>query len=133
MGPPFVSSRYHKDATEPSAQTLPEVTMANFEVDTERSSAELTIRLSGDLDLASFESVDELLTSAQSDGNRSVRIDLRGLDFIDSSGIRLLLVACDRAQRNGHELSIIRGSERIQRVFALTDLDGRLPFCDDES
>ena len=107
--------------------------MANFEVDTERSSAELTIRLSGDLDLASFDSVDELLTSAQSDGNRRVRIDLRGLDFIDSSGIRLLLVACDRARRNGHELCIIRGSERIQRVFALTDLDRRLPFCDDES
>ena len=42
-------------------------------------------------------------------------------------------MAHNRAQSNGHELCIIRGSERIQRIFALTDLDGRLPFCDDET
>ena len=77
--------------------------------------------------------MDEVLTSAQSNGNRSLRIDLRGLEFIDSSGIRLLLMAHDRAQSNGHDLCIIRGSDRIQRVFALTDLEGRLPFCDDET
>ena len=63
----------------------------------------------------------------------AVRIDLRGLEFIDSSGIRLLLAAQRRAQRNGHELCIIRGSERIQRIFALTDLDARLPFCEEET
>jgi len=112
---------------------MPGVTMANFEVDAEQRSGEGLIRLFGDLDLASFEAVDELLTSAQSNGNRSVRIDLRGLKFIDSSGIGLLLKAYERAQSNGHELCIIRGSERIQRVFALSDLDGRLPFCDDET
>ena len=72
-----------------------------------------------------------LLTSAQSDGYRGVRIDLRGLEFIDSTGIRLLLMAHQRAEQRGDEFCIIRGSERIQRVFALTDLDGRLPFCDD--
>ncbi len=107
--------------------------MANFEVDIERRSGELLVRLSGELDLDSFDAVDEVLSSAQSNGNGGVRIDLRGLEFIDSSGIRLLLMAFDRAQSNGHELCIIRGSERIQRVFALTNLDGRLPFCDDEA
>ena len=107
--------------------------MANFEVDTEQRSGEMAIRLSGDLDLSSFDAVDEVLASAQSNSNSSVRIDLRGLEFIDSSGIRLLLVAHERAQSNGHGLCIIRGSERIQRVFTLTDLDGRLPFCDDDT
>ena len=41
-------------------------------------------------------------------------------------------MAHQRAERRGDEFCIIRGSQRIQRVFALTDLDGRLPFCDDE-
>jgi len=77
--------------------------------------------------------VDELLSSAQLNGNRSVRIDLRGLEFIDSSGIRLLLMPHDRAQSNGHEPCIIRGSDHIERVFALADLDGRVQFCDDET
>jgi anti-sigma B factor antagonist len=107
--------------------------MANFEVSTEQRPGEVVIRLSGELDLSAFDEVDEVLTNAQSNGNRTVRIDLRGLEFIDSSGIRLLLAAHGRAQANGEEFCIIRGSERIQRIFALTDLDGRLPFCDDEA
>ena len=101
--------------------------MANFEVDTEQRSGELVVRLSGELDLAAFDAVNELLTSAQSDGYRGVRIDLRALEFIDSTGIRLLLMAHQRAEQRGDEFCIIRGSEHIQRVFALTDLDGRLP------
>jgi len=107
--------------------------MANFEVGTEQRSGEVVIRLSGELDLAAFDEVEQVLTDAQSDGNHSVRIDLSGLEFIDSSGIRLLLAAHARAQRNGHELCIIRGSQRIQRIFAQTDLDRRMPFCDDET
>jgi len=43
---------------------MPGVTMANFEVDAEQRSGEVLIRLSGDLDLASFDAVNELLTSA---------------------------------------------------------------------
>ena len=107
--------------------------MASFEVATEQRSGEVVLRLTGDLDLDAFESVEEVLSSAQSNGNHTVRIDLRGLQFIDSSGIRLLLEAHQRAQINAQQLCIIRGSERIQRVFALTDLEARLPFCDDEA
>ena len=58
--------------------------MANFEVRTEQRSGELVIHLVGELDLAAFDEVNELLTSAQSDGYRGVRIDLRALEFIDS-------------------------------------------------
>ena len=107
--------------------------MANFEVNTEQRPGEMVVRLSGDLDLAAFDAVDDVLTRVQSNGNPSVRIDLRGLEFIDSTGIRLLLAAHSRAERSGHQFCIVRGSERIQRVFALTDLDRRLPFCDDET
>ena len=60
--------------------------MANFEVDTEQRPGEVVVRLSGDLDLAAFDAVDEMLANAQSNGNRCVRIDLRGLEFIDSTG-----------------------------------------------
>ena len=45
----------------PSAQPMPEVTMANFEVRTEHLSGELVVRISGDLDLAAFDEANELL------------------------------------------------------------------------
>ena len=44
---------------------MPEVTMANFEVESEHRSGELMVRLSGELDLASFDAVNAVLTSAQ--------------------------------------------------------------------
>lgn len=107
--------------------------MADFEVDTEQRPGEVVIRLSGELDLSAFDEVEQVLTNAQSNGNRLVWIDLRGLEFIDSTGIRLLLAAHARAESNGHILRIIRGSELIQRVFVVTDLDKRLPFCEVET
>ena len=102
-------------------------------MDTEERSGELVVRLSGDLDLAALTAVDIALAQAQADGNRSVQVDLRGLEFIDSTGIRLLLMAQERAEEKGGQFCIIRGSERIQRIFALTDLDQRLRFCEDET
>ena len=107
--------------------------MASFEIDTEERSGELVVRLSGDLDLAALEAVDTALAQAQTDGHRSVQVDLRRLEFIDSTGIRLLLMAHKRAKKKGDQFCIIRGSERIQRIFALTDLDQRLRFCEDET
>ena len=107
--------------------------MASFEIDTEERAGELVVRLSGDLDLAALETVDIALAQAQADGNRSVQVDLRRLEFIDSTGIRLLLMAHKRAEKKGNQFCVIRGSERIQRIFALTDLDQRLRFCEDET
>ena len=91
--------------------------MANFEVDAEQRPGEVVVRLSGDLDLAAFDAVDEMLANAQSNGNRCVRIDLRGLDSSIRPGNRVLLAAHTWAERNGHQFCIIRGGERIQRVF----------------
>ena len=107
--------------------------MASFKMDTEERSGELVVRLSGDLDLAALEAVDTALAQAQMAGHRSVQVDLRGLEFIDSTGIRLLLMAHERAENKGDQFCVIRGSERIQRIFALTDLDERLRFCEDET
>jgi len=105
--------------------------MANFEVKIEERPGELVVRISGDLDLAAFDEANELLANAQSDGYNDVRIDLRDLQFIDSTGIRLLLLAQRRAEQRGEGFCIVKGNEHIQQVFALTDLDRRLPFCDE--
>jgi anti-sigma B factor antagonist len=106
--------------------------MASFEMDTEERSGELVVRLSGDLDLAALDAVDTALAQAQA-GHSSVQVDLRGLEFIDSTGIRLLLIAHKRAKKKGDQFCVIRGSERIQRLLALTDLDQKLRFCEDET
>jgi anti-anti-sigma factor len=107
--------------------------MASFEVTTEQARpGRLLVRLTGEFDLAAFEEVDTLLASAQTGGVHSLVVDLRGLQFIDSSGIKLLLRAQARAEELGGRLRVVRGSASIQHIFALTGLEGSLPFADEE-
>ena len=70
------------------------------------------------------EHVTELLTV----GFEQLIIDLRGLSFIDVSGLRLLLSLGERARSDGWRLSLIQGSEPVRRLFTLTDTDRQLPF-----
>ena len=79
-------------------------------------------------DLQIFPDIDELLSSSCSDGFSSVRIDRRGLTFIDSSGLRALMMAKQRAESHGTKLSIVPGPARVMRVFELVGLLDQLPF-----
>jgi len=52
-------------------------------------------------------------------------IDLRGLDFLDSTGLARLLAANRRARRGGWRLVLVRGRAPVQRVLALSGLRER--------
>jgi anti-sigma B factor antagonist len=87
-----------------------------------------TIALNGECDLQIFPDIDELLMSSCGDGFSSVRIDLRGLTFIDSSGLRALMMAKARADSHGTNLSIVPAPAAVMRVFELVGLLDQLPF-----
>jgi len=55
-------------------------------------------------------------------------IDLRRLDFLDSSGLRAIVAAEGHALGRGYSLQIVRGSEQLDEVFRVTGLDARLPL-----
>jgi anti-anti-sigma factor len=57
-------------------------------------------------------------------------IDLSGLEFIDSTGLRLLLDTIDRAQDHGMMLRFLRGSDAVTRLLGLTEIDERMRFLD---
>ena len=64
------------------------------------------------------------------DGARRVVVDLRGLEFMDSTGLTLLARWSLGAERDGYAFALIAGSERIQRLFELTGLADRFTFDD---
>ena len=101
-----------------------------FEVEVSQEGSIRTIGLVGECDLQMFPDVDELFSKSLSDGFSAVRVDLRGLTFIDSSGIRALLIATQRAKESGSMLSIIPGSPTVMRVFEMLGLQGEFPFED---
>jgi anti-sigma B factor antagonist len=82
----------------------------------------------GELDLATVPLLRDELERLLVDGFKSVVIDLRRLDFMDSSGLRLLLEANGHARNDGWELALIQGPEAVRRVFEITRTVGLLPF-----
>ncbi len=58
-------------------------------------------------------------------------IDLRGLSFIDSSGIELLLGADALSRQGGFRLWIISGEGQVKQALDICGVADRLPLCDE--
>ena len=86
------------------------------------------VELIGELDLDGAPRLEEELARVEASGVESIVVDLGQLDFIDSTGIRLIVMACERWPPG--RLSLLRGPKQVHRVFELTDLADRLPFAD---
>jgi anti-anti-sigma factor len=89
-----------------------------------------TVAATGDLDLSTAPDLERALASVQAKGGHAV-LDLRGVAFMDSSGLRVILAADARARSSGSRFVLVQGSPTVQRVFKLTLLDRRLEFVED--
>jgi anti-sigma B factor antagonist len=80
----------------------------------------------GELDLGGVPTVDSELRELRDAGFEHLAVDLRGLRFIDSTGLHLLLRWSRAAASDGFRFSVIRGPERVQRVFEITGVAAAL-------
>jgi anti-anti-sigma factor len=80
----------------------------------------VTLTLRGELDLASVPALEERLAAIERGEPKRIVIDLSGLSFIDSSGLRVLLLADGRADEGGHELLFSQPTEPVHRVLEMT-------------
>ena len=94
----------------------------------EREGEARIIELIGELDLDGAPRLEEALREAEASDASSIVVDLGGLEFIDSTGLRLLVMAAERS--NEGRFSLLRGPKQVHRVFEITDLVDRLPFAD---
>lgn len=83
----------------------------------------------GELDLDTAPQLEQRLGEAL-DSTRLVVIDLRGLEFMDSSGVHLIIEADARARREDRELVFVRGPDQVERLFDLVGLSTRLRIID---
>jgi anti-sigma B factor antagonist len=71
-----------------------------------------------------------LLDLLEEDDGRDLVIDLRGLTFMDSTGLRAILTAVARGSSHGIAVRLVRGGDRIQRVFEMTKLVERMEWVE---
>lgn len=89
-----------------------------------------TIALAGELDLATAGRVEQEIKRVEATDARSIVVDLSGLAFMDSTGIRVLVGADARSRAHSERLALRRGPAAVQRVIELTGLADLLPFLD---
>jgi anti-anti-sigma factor len=83
----------------------------------------------GELDMLSAPELRGLLREAVAPGV-DVILDVSGLDFIDSTGVHLVLQAYADSRRDGWDFAIRGATGEVMRAFELTGLADRLPFRD---
>jgi anti-sigma B factor antagonist len=86
------------------------------------------IGLAGEMDLANAADVERELLRVEATDACVIVLDLSGLTFMDSTGIRLLICADARAQADANRLVLGRPPEHVMRVLRIAGVADRLPF-----
>ncbi len=101
-----------------------------LELRTEQDQGTPRLVLSGELDLASAEELEAHLKQLEASEPDVLVLDLRELEFMDSTGLRTVIAADARAKDRGGRLIVVRAPEEVDRVFRLTRMDQHLEVVD---
>jgi anti-sigma B factor antagonist len=100
----------------------------HFRVDFVEHGASVILALSGELDIASSPELEAELDRAAD--RELVIVDLKGLEFIDSTGLGVLVKAHQQAQETGRRFALVRGIGQVERLLGLTGLSDQLPVAE---
>jgi anti-anti-sigma factor len=98
-----------------------------FRCDVRRSRDAVVVAPAGELDLSTVDVVERELDELRDAGFADIVVDLRGLEFIDSTGLALL-IRWHRQALHDLEFSVIAGPLAVQRVLELCGLQDTLRF-----
>lgn len=98
-----------------------------------RDDGATTFELQGELEFASVPDLERELEHAHADGAGRVVLDLRGVTFIDSTGIRTLLEFVQRSRAARQRAALVRPNGLVLRTLKISGVDRMLPFVDEPS
>lgn len=90
-----------------------------------------TVWLRGELDLSGVDRARQAIEEAEASEAQLLVLDLSELDFVDSTGLEVMLRAARRARDEGRRLIVQRPSRYVRRLLAMTAIDQSLDIVDD--
>ena len=98
-----------------------------FEVVVRPDRSRVIVSPAGEIDLATVDQVQESIEQAVAAGFAKIVLDLRNVEFLDSTGLRLIL---EHVQREDTDFAVAEGPAGVQRVFEVAGVLDRIPFVD---
>ena len=99
-----------------------------FEFETQQRDGAAVVRLFGELDLAGTEVFQGELDRLRGGELSRLTIDLSELEFVDSTGLRLLMSLSGACTREQVALTLVPGPRAVQRLFQVTGTDAHFTF-----
>lgn len=102
---------------------------SDFRVEVRTEGRATVIAVGGELDLASAPALAAELERATQSESELLVLDLRELEFMDSTGLSVIVKAHQRLTEEGRALSLVRGPQQVQRLLDLTGVAERLQLA----
>jgi anti-sigma B factor antagonist len=91
-----------------------------LQIDVRHDADRVVVVLSGELDMASAPRLQSAVEGDQLLAEPTVVLDLEGLSFVDSTGLRIILLARERCREREQAFAVTRGSQQVQRLLSVT-------------
>jgi anti-sigma B factor antagonist len=105
------------------------VGLDGIELNVDRQGATATIGVAGDIDLTSAPRLDDEVTGLIEDSVNSLTIELTGVSFMDSTGLRVLLKASKLLDSSGGTLVLRDPSDAVRRLLEVSGLDSHFEIA----
>jgi anti-anti-sigma factor len=86
------------------------------------------VALQGEMDSANARDLELELIRIETTGVPRIVLDLSRLEFVESTGLAVIVRAQKRAKRDGHGLAFVRPQGHVSRAFEVTGLNQELSF-----
>lgn len=93
-----------------------------FKANIDKKDDYLILNLAGDLDVYSEEEFRDFIEDELKDKNLDLVIDIKDLDYLDSTGLGMFMKIYKMYEENGQKVKIINPKENILKLFKITDL-----------
>lgn len=104
---------------------------ADFQVDHESIGGGMLLRPHGDIDLSCSPVLRTEITAAWKKKPAKLIIDLKAVEYMDSSGVATLVEALGTARKQGSQLVLCGMHEKVRSIFEIARLDTVFTIVDD--
>jgi anti-sigma B factor antagonist len=94
----------------------------DLSIETEKVGDAAVLHVAGEVDVFTAPQLREALVGVIEEGSRDVIVDLQGVDFLDSTGLGVLVAGLKRVRQYGGDLSLVCTREHILKILDITGL-----------